>query len=297
MNIKKFKLSQREVSSEEPSLPLETERLEGDKRPLSLGDPHVSQPYVSPGNLENDVEDYLEDAYGPERDEARRVRRWELVQNVASLLTLLFVSALLLIGYAHIIEQWPPLEPASWYVPFMLSVALSIYLCIRAYLYLKHARSYSLFAFGIAAAVGVGYWNVEVLRVASQAEMYSPTNGLWVSESRHEMLIAYEVNDCRGVAASFKPYQSVSFDQIRQQFRAMPRSEWKPYFRRYLSADELARVNSVNIDDHMFLVSERTQKARATAWESFGELYANPTFVMRLKQWAIYPYKLMLKRL
>lgn len=292
--IKKYKLSRSEESCvEEPSKP-EVEPKKP-KQSLTLGKPHSDGTYIPIGEGQgNDVEDFLEEAYCTDRETTQRKHRRRKFQLIGVLLGLVTLSVVLLFGYAHVLKQWPVLEPKTWYSPFLLSTLLSLYMVIRGYFYLKYSRSVVLFSFGIAAAIAVGMWNAEVLRVTAQADVYSPSNILWQPDKAHEMLIAYEVNRARGLGASVKPYKAVTPEQYNAQFRAVPRSEWKDFFQVYLSADELEQVTVANIDDTMILVSGRMQEARVAAWDEFQELYNSPTFGFRLLKLGVSPYKLLM---
>lgn len=291
--IKKFKLSEKEAEELQPAKP----ELEP-KKSLTLGAPHSEGTYIPSGEGHgNDVEDFLEEAYCTDRENASRERRRRKIKLVAVILGLVAISITVLLGYAHTIKQWPVLEPRTWYLPFILSVLVSLYLVIRSYLYLKHSRSVVLFAFGIIAALAIAIWNAEVLRVAALDDEFSPSNALWLPDDRYEMLIAYEVNHARGLGAGVQPYQSVTVEQYKKLFRAIPRSEWESYFQVYLDPTELEKVTIVNIDDTMVRVCGRMQEARVAAWDEFQELYNNPTLGFRLVKLGVSPYKLLLSHI
>ena len=292
--IKKYKLSRSEESrAEEPAKP-KVEPKEA-KQSLTLGKPHSDETYIPSGEgHDNDVEDYLEEAYCADKETNRLKQRRQKIQLIGVLLGLVTLSVVLLFGYAHALKQWPMLEPKTWYLPFVLSALLSLYMIVRGYLYLKHSRSVALFSFGIAAAIALAIWNAEVLRVTAQADVYSPSNIFWQPENVHEMLIAYEVNRARGLPPTVQPYKSAPLEQYKAEFRAIPRTEWKDYFSAYLSADELEKVTIMNIDDTMIRVSGRMQEARAAVWDEFLELYNSPTLGFRLQKLGVSPYKLLL---
>lgn len=255
--IKKYKLSRSEESRAEEPAKSKVEPEEP-KQSLTLGKPHSDGTYIPTGEGQgNDVEDYLEEAYCADKETNRLKQRRQKVQLISVLLGLVTLSVVLLLGYAHVLKQWPMLEPKTWYLPFCLSALLSLYLVLRGYLYLNRTKNVTLFSFGFAAAIAVGVWNAEVLRVTAQPDIYSPSNILWQPEKVHEMLIAYEVNRARGLGATVQPYKAVTLEQYKAQFRALPRSEWKDYFRAHLSAEELEEVTIANIDDTMILVSGR----------------------------------------
>lgn len=290
----KYKLSRK--LEEEEVQPAKPEQEP--KKSLTLGTPHSEGTYIPAGEGQgNDVEDFLEEAYSTDRENTQRQRSRQKAKLVGVVLGLVIASVLLLLGYSHALQQWPVLEPRTWYLPFVLSVLLSLYLLIRSYVFLKDSRSVVLFAFGIVAALAIAIWNAEVLRVTAQDDEYSPSNALWLPDNTHEMLIAFEMNRVRGLGATVQPYQSVTVDQYKKLFRAIPRSEWEVYFRIYLEPAELEKVNLVNVDDTMVRVCGRMQEARVAAWNEFQELYNNPTLGFRLVKLGVSPYKLILSYL
>ncbi|MGJ8649628.1 MAG: hypothetical protein ACSHX4_04655 [Opitutaceae bacterium] len=270
---------------------------EAKKTPLSLLVGKSVEP-DKPSNQEvTSVEQILEAAYAPDRERSKWAKRNKRIVTISILLAVMLLSTFLTFGYAHLWQKWPLLQPVSWYIPFILSVVISVYFCIKAYALFSKERSHSLAITGICAALGLAYWNVTVLDYTTHPEARAPTNCFWEPQDMSEMLLAYELNACRGWSTNTATYKDISLEDYRTAFHALPVPEWKSYFKTYLSADELSKVTTININKNMNVVAERMQQRRTEIWTEFDELYKKPPFLLKLKQLALAPYTWVLKLL
>lgn len=266
-------------------------------RKLTVRSAAPAQPQSPTETEEITVHKLLDDAYAPDRKKAQRAKRIELTFNIAFTLGLTVLAMVLTFGYAHFWNQWPVVEPMSWYAPFIISVAISLYLVIKAVHILKNDRRFSMLITGGLLAGILSFLNIATLDVTAQAEHYAPDNCLWEAEGTLEMLLAYEINACRGWGKSSNAYNSISIQQYKDTFRALPREQWKPYFRKHLTAQELEQTNSINIDERMRLVAARMHVKRVNTWNEFDALYQEQPIPLRIKRWLIFPYTAAFKQL
>ncbi|CAA6689876.1 MULTISPECIES: MerC domain-containing protein [unclassified Lentimonas] len=264
--------------------------------PLTLQHTEVSRTYVSTNADKIRIDDILEDAYSPEKKRARQASILRRIALTCAIALLFLVSAGLTYGYAHIYQQWPKLEPLSWYLPFVLSVALSVAALIKSYQFITRRRSsIALTITGLVIAAGLASWNLDILRVTSWSGDNLLGQGHWQPSNQTEMLIAYEINACRGIPpASFTAPSAASY---KKMFRSMPRSQWQPYFKKYLTHEELQKTTPLNIDINMREVSSRMARLHAEQWADFEAVYKNPPFDFKVKQWALLPYSTILQQL
>ena len=264
--------------------------------PLTLKGAETSRTYVSTDADDIRVDDILEDAYSPEKKRAHRASTRRSIAIICSIVLLFIASAGLTYGYAHVYRQLPILEPLSWYLPFILSVALSVAAMVKSYQFMtrKHS-SLSLTITGLLIAAGLASWNITILRVTSLSGENLSGLGHWQPSNQTEMLIAYELNACRGIPTV--TFTAPSADSYRKMFRRLPRSEWKQYFKQYLSHEEVQKVTPINIDIKMREVSERMARLHEEQWADFESVYSNPPFDFKVKQWALLPYRTILQQL
>lgn len=227
----------------------------------------------------------------------KRARRASILKSIAvvcAIVLLFIVSTGLTYGYAHVYQQWPTLEPLSWYLPFILSVALSVAALTKSYQFITRRRSsITLTITGLAIAAGLASWNITILRVTSLSG--ENLSGHWQPSNQTEMLIAYEMNASRGIPPS--SYTAPTVDSYQKMFRSIPRSQWQHYFKQYLSDEELQKVTPINIDINMREVSARMARIHAEQWTDFEAVYKNPPFDFKIKNWGLMPYTYILQRL
>ena len=77
-------------------------------------------------------------------------------------------------------------------------------------------------------------------------------------------------------------------------FLDIPRDEWRSYFSRYLSADEMAGVNVVNIQQTMYLVNGRMQAQRVAMWNELEAQRKAPELEFRAQSILLKPYTWLL---
>ena len=287
-NAPKFQLSKKpEVESPEAS---DMPEAPSEPRKLTVR----STPQVTPKPADESekitVHELLDEAYAPDREKARRVKNIQLSKNITFLLGLVTLAVVFTFGYAHSWNQWPIVQPMSWYAPFIISLAVSLYMVIRGIYIFKSVGKVSMLVTGITLAGALSYVNIVVLGVTAQSDHYAPDNCLWEAEDSLEMLLAYEINACRGWGQSPNVYTSISMNQYKEVFRALPRTEWKPYFKKHLTSEELQKTTSINIDERMRLVASRMQEARANKWNEFNTQYEELPIELRMKRWLILPY-------
>jgi hypothetical protein len=196
--------------------------------------------------------------------------------------------SILIYAYAHKLQQWPTLKPMDWYLPFLLSVALSTATLIKSYHFYVKKHSLLLMISGICIAGGLTSWNLKVLHIATYTGQNASGLSVWEPKDMTEALIAYELNICRGTRPSSDT--SVSSSRYQQMFKEMPRDQWKAYFKLYLNSSEMQSVNSINVHEMMKVVAARMYARRSAQWAEFQALYESPTFSFMIKQWALYPY-------
>ncbi|MGJ8653509.1 MAG: hypothetical protein ACSHX8_09575 [Opitutaceae bacterium] len=294
-NATKFKLSKKpEVESPDAS---DIPEASNQPRKLRVRPTTPIVPQPTNESEEITVHEILNEAYAPDREKARRVKRNELSKNITFVLGLAALAVVLTFGYAHFWNQWPIVQPISWYAPFIISLAVSLYMVIRGIYVFKSARTVSMLVTGITLAGALSYVNIVVLGVTAQSDHYAPDNCLWEAEDSLEMLLAYEINACRGWAQSPSVYTSISMNQYKEVFRALPRTEWKPYFKKHLTSEELQKTNSINIDERMRVVASRMLEARANTWNEFNTQYEELPIELRMKRWLILPYTAAFKLL
>ena len=292
--LPKFKLVERTDETKDTALRSTKSSSTPPKKPLTLREVDASaHPHCTSNAPKLKVEQILEDAYAPDHKRLKRARRSKCLTSISTVAALFALSAYLTYAYAHVWKQWPQLEPTKRYLPFVISVVISVAALVKSYQFLTKRHSISLMLTGICIAGGLASWNVNVLHVATQIVTSATGQGAWEPKDMTECLIVYELNTCRGINPS--TYTSVSISRYQSMFKDMPRNQWKPYFQLYLSPHELNNVNIINIDKYMKIVAERMQAKRSEQWAKFEALYKSPSFLFMIRQWALYPYIKVLK--
>lgn len=264
--------------------------------PLKLKAAAVSRTYVSSDADSIHIDDILEEAYRPEKKRARRASTIKYITIGCSIVLLFIVSAALTYGYAHVSQQWPTLYPLNWYLPFILSVALSVAAMVKAYQFMtRNHSSIALTITGLVIAAGLAHWNITILRVTSLSGDHLSSRGHWQPSNQTEMLITYEVNSLRGMPPA--TFTAPSASSYQKMFRSIPRSQWKQYFTQYLSHEELQKVTPINIDIKMREVSDRMARLHTEQWADFEAVYYDPPFKFKVLRWALYPYSYLFQQL
>lgn len=295
--VQKFKLARNpdEVRPDEesltpPAIPAKP------KPPLTLKETETPKKYVSTDADDIRVTNMLDDAFEPDRERARRSSIIRGAVTTTVVLGIFLLSVGLTYSFAHILMQWPMLEPISWYLPFILSIACSVAALFKSYRILTcRRRSFTLAVTGVCLAVGLTYWNIQVLHVATHSGGKVAETQFWMPSTLTQRLMLYEINSCQGISSS--SYATVTANDYKKIFRKMPRDQWEIHFRRYLFADEFSRVTPINIDDMMNLVTQRMEQNSTEGWDKLYAALEEPPFVFRMKQWILTPYTFLLKRL
>ncbi|MGZ0706817.1 hypothetical protein ACWPKO_00590 [Coraliomargarita sp. W4R53] len=291
----KYRLAKR-AENEETTAAHNTATAEAEapsKRPLEL---RKASPHIKSEDSMQSTSDMLEDAYGAE---TRTRQRSQLIALINHIFISLLVIALFIAGtlaYAHVYKGWPRLEPTNWYIPFMLSAALSAWLCLKS-AKLWDDRDRSLALVGVLLAGVVAYSNAYVLEYAASGDRIKPSNGLWAPADVNDLYITAEFNALRGVGHSKAAYTSLPSKAYYKAFNAITRDQWRPHFERFLSPEEMSQLNSINIHDNMYLVVERIREKRVTIWEELEEQQLQPDFEFRVRQILLTPYTRLLSYL
>lgn len=291
----KFKLAERDDQSPSPEGHSVDSIKEEPKQPLTLRKADAAEPIEHTPAARIEIEDILEEAYAPDHERLKRAKRLSRINSISMVVGLFALSAFLTYAYAHILKQWPTLEPTNWYLPFIISVALSVAALIKAYQFFTKKHSISLMLTGLCIAGGLTSWNMTILHVASQTSSNALALGAWEPKDMTESLILNELNVCRGISSN--AYTSASVSDYESMFHDMPRNQWKPYFQLYLSPSEFENINSINLDKNMHIVAGRMQAKRSQQWTELQALYESPTFFFMLKQWGLSPYTKVLQSL
>jgi hypothetical protein len=238
----------------------------------------------------------LEDAYG---DENRARLRKDLLKKLNSISVLIVCIALFCAGtlaYAYAYKGWSHLTPTNWYLPFFLSTSLSAWVCIKA-INLWEDRERWLAITGLVIAGLLTYWNVYIFQYATNSENILPSNGLWAPTDINDLLITTEINALRGVGKNKANYTELSNKEYYKAFNSTAHANWKPLFQRFLSSEEIKKVNSINIQNNMHLVVERMKEKRASTWDQLQEQIDQPEFEFQVRQKLIGPYTWALSHL
>jgi|GEM_PF-2279064 len=240
--------------------------------------------------------DMLDDAYGSETRTRRRNNLITQINRISTSVFAIFLFFASTLAYAHAYKGWPRLEPTNWYLPFLLSAALSAWLCLKS-ISLWKDRDGSLALTGLLIAGSVVYWNTYVLEYATYGERIKPSNGLWAPKNVDDLLITTEFNALRGVSKSKAAYNELPTKAYYKAFNSITLENWRPLFKRFLSPEEIQQVNRINIQDNMYLVVERMREKRVATWDSLEEQLENPEFKFRLRQVLLEPYTWLLSYL
>jgi len=105
-----------------------------------------------------------------------------------------------------------------------------------------------------------------------------------------QQLRIYEINALKGRGASPSHYTSLSREDYSKAFRKIPVNEWKPFYQKHLSSEELGKVTVTNIDKKLQIVIDRMHQARQENWQHFEETLNQPSYQIRALQALIRPY-------
>jgi hypothetical protein len=293
-NLPKYKLARRAESEEVPQPPEESyKEKEAEIRPLELS--QKSEQILEDEPMDSTA-DMLEDAYGAETRARRGRERMKLLNRITVAITTVFLFSAGTLAYAHAYEKWPPLQPTNWYLPFLLSAALSAWFCTKSIRFWED-RGKSSAVFGILAAGLLVYWNLHILEYAAKIERLSPNNGLWAPTDMEDLFITSQLNALRGISPNKNAYTRLPEEAYQRAFNSIPREDWRPYFKQHLNAEEMQQVTRVNIQEKMYTVVERIRETREKTWEALEAQLKQPEFEFRIQQALLKPYTWLLSYL
>ncbi|MEN8660924.1 MAG: hypothetical protein ABF330_00350 [Lentimonas sp.] len=296
--IPKFNLVKKaEVAGEDSQESLSAQKSPSVNLKLAVREGEPQQPHPSKQSDNIEVKHMLDVAYAPDKERTRQSNRTRRIWKVNLTLGAIALSTCLIFAYAHVWQKWPLLETATWYLPFLVSLLVSLYACYKAVSMFNEERNYAMTVTGICIAGALTYWNALVLDVTAQPDIYAPNSILWEADSDTEKLLAYEINSCRGWGTTPGPYIQVNIENYKSTFRALPRDEWKQYFNLHLSEEDLSKTTTINIDEKMRLVSEQMLRKRVQVWNNFDAQYREPNYLFKLKRALVLPYVFAFKHL
>ena len=279
--LPKLKLARRPLSEEERSIDSHRVEASEEKEAERLLELRKTEEVQEEDEPLEQIEDFLEGAYGAEKRALRRRNRLRWLRNLTLkvALVLLFFAGTLI--YAHYFEGVPVLKPTTWYLPFFLSAAASTWFCLQSVRFSEQA--YHLLAiFGIFLAGALIFWNIHVLKYAANEDHKHPTSQLSLSESVADFYFTDEFNSLRRIPKSEGIYAPKSPEDYQKAFYAIPRNEWRSHFRQHLSASEM--------DEKMRLVAQRLAQARAENFDLMETQIENPGLKLKALQVLLRPY-------
>jgi len=235
------------------------------------------------------TDEILEDAYGAS---TRRRRRRERMAAFGKLvLSLLFAAAAIAATfiYAHKYESWPVLQSVNWYLPFALSAAFSAWICLQSLHFWRHQNRW-LAIFGIFLAGLLCHGNLYLFEQASHSPATRSMRALFSPLELKELYVTAEFNALRSIPATRQSYTGFSDKEYKEAFRSISRDQWRPIFQQFLSADEMRRVTSLNINDTLDLVIQRLEARRVEAWDSLAETVESPPLEFKILEAFVAPY-------
>lgn len=294
--LPKFKLVERPPGKADPRGNLSSckpEELASGSKPLNLS---KDEAFSTADEALPQTEDMLASAYGAEKKRLRRQAAIRWLKRVAIRIVLILVIFAASLFYAHRIEEIPVLRPFSWYLPFLLSAALTAWFGIQSAKFWDQA--YQLLAvFGIAFAGALIFWNIHVLGYAASEKQNRPSIRLSVPESVHDLYFTGEFDALRGIPKKKSAYARIPSDAYRRAFYAIPREEWRGHFQRYLSAAEMDTVNVTNIDAMMHEVARRIALARDKRLDRMEALIEESSLNFKIQQALLRPYTWLIEYL
>lgn len=263
------------------------------KEPLGFRKP---QTYKSQDDMMSNTAEILEDAYGKLTRKQRRQARKRRIISVLAMVGFVCVAILATLGYAHVVKGWPLLSPFSWYLPFFLSALISVLWCYKSIKFWK-GGDHLLSVAGLLLAGILAYWNLFLLEYATEGDRIMPSNAFWAPASTNDLYLSSEFNRLRGVPNSLEAYTELTTAQHRRAFNTISSEEWKPYFRRYLSPEEMDRLSVANLQTDMHVVVDRIQAQRRETWLALEEELEDPSVGLWCLKVFIEPYTLSIKYL
>ncbi len=259
------------------------------KRPMLLRKPEDSPAGVTgAGGPAITASDLLNEANRPQLLLERQLRRHRRFWGVIGFLLLSVVLAAGSYYYACMHRDWPLLESHVLYAPFIACVLLSAMLCVGAYAVWKRERRFYLGIFNLALALVLLVFNLKVYQVASQQREWSP----WLENSASSVILSHEL------LASLRPGYPQAYSDwfepanMQADLASLPRTHWRGVYQAYLSAEEMADLNYLNIEDYVPVVVRRAQADADSVWAQTAQAYQKNKVWVHMVRAAVAPYTL-----
>lgn len=246
----------------------------------------MAEPVALRAEPEITVNDLLDEANRPHLRLERRARWIRRVLHTVVFLGLTGIFAAGSYFYAHHSKQWPPLEQQAFYLPFILSLLLASLLCLNAFSVIREFRRYYLGIFNIVLAMALLAFNLRVLEISSQQRNWSP----WLESSPFGVMLAHEL------LTALQPQHPADFgdwfdpNRMSMDLAQLPKTHWRPIFQKYLSPEEMADVNYLNIDDYLPVVVRRVHGDPDSVWAHTAQAYRDNDYRCYMVRIAAAPY-------
>lgn len=284
-NLPKYKIKKTPRPAEAPrpaAPPVE------DAKPLTIAGGPSFTPQDKQGNSISS-DSILEDAYGETDRRHAALRRWQSSKRGLIALFIFGLASLATLFYAHYFNDWPRLSRITWYLPFILCTALAVWLVYFSISLWKGAdRLLTLFGFVLVGSMTYG--NVIFLESACKSQFEKPSNGLWAPSNVYNLYMNSEFNTLRGIPRTLEAYTAMSVAQHRRAFHDIPTEDWRPLFERYLTAEEMRRVNVVSLQSQMHLVVDRIREQRRNTFIALQNEIETPSIRFHGLRVAVKPY-------